>query len=102
MVEEALELVDVVVEHGHQATAAAGLKEGHLQMLEVVVALKPQFVLHGLGEVAPEQGVEVLEQGFGAPDQERHDGENGELAWHRGHTKARQPGSIALHHHIDR
>ena len=62
MIEKALELVDVVVQDRQQAAAAACFKEAHLQLLQMVVGLQAQFVLHRLRQVAPEQGVEVLEQ----------------------------------------
>ena len=100
VVEEALQLVDVVVEHGHQPAAAARLKKAHLQFLEVVVGLQAQLVLHRLGQVAPEQPIEVLEQRLGAPDQERDHRQHGELGRHGGHAEAGQPGGVLLHHHV--
>ena len=101
-VEEALQLVDVVIEHGHQPAGATGLEIGHLQVLEVVVGPNPELVLHGLGQVAPEQLVEVFEQGFGAPDHKREHRQHAQLARHRAHAKGRQPGVLLLHHHIHR
>ena len=102
VVEEALQLVDVVVEDGEQPAAAAGLEEGHLQVLEMVVGLDAQFVLDRLGQVAPEEGIEVLEEGFGAPDQEREHRQHAQLPRHGGEAQSRQPGGALLHHHIHR
>jgi len=43
-----------------------GLEKAILKALEMVVGPPAQLVLHVLGEVAPEQPVEVFEQGFRA------------------------------------
>ena len=102
LVKKALELVDVVVENGQEAAAEAGLEESHVQALEVSIPLDPQLVLHGLGKVAPEEGVEVFEEGFRAPHQERQNGKNSQLAWNGGHAETDQHGSVAVRHHIDR
>ena len=71
-------------------------------MLEMVVGLNPQLVLHGLGQVAPEQLVEVFEQGFGAPDHKREHRQYPQLARHRTDAKGGQPGVLLLHDHIHR
>ena len=68
----------------------------------MVVGLDAQLVLHGLGQVAPEQLVEVFEQGFGAPDPKGEHRQHPQLAGHRGDAKGRQPGVLLLHHHIHR
>ena len=61
VVEESLQLVDVVVENCEQPATAAGFKEAHFQLLQMAVGLQTQLVLHGLGQVAPQQGIEVFE-----------------------------------------
>jgi hypothetical protein len=53
-VEEALELVDVVVEDRHQAGGVALLVEREVEVLDVVERRQPQLVLHVLRQVAPE------------------------------------------------
>ena len=60
-IQKAFELIDVVIEHRHQATGAVLLEKGQLQLLQMVVSLEPQAVLGGLRQVAPEHVVEVLE-----------------------------------------
>ncbi len=68
----------------------------------MAVGLEPQLVLHGLRQVAPEQGVEVFEQRFSAPDHKGERCQHAELAGHRRDAKGRQPGGVLLHHHIHR
>ena len=69
--EEALQLVDVVVEDRHQAAGAAILKVGQFQLLHVVIGVQAQLVLHGLGQVAPQHAGGVLEADSSAPDDQR-------------------------------
>ena len=102
MVEEALQLVDVVVQHRHQPATAAQLKKAHLQLLEVVVGLKSQLVLQPLGQVAPEQPLQVFEARLGAPDHKGEHRQQPQLAGHGGGAKAGQPGGVLLDHHIHR
>ena len=101
MVKKPFQLVDVVIEDSHQLAGTAAFKEGHLQVLKMVVGLNPQFVLHRLGQVAPEQAVEIFEQGFGAPDQERDNRQQGQLAGHRGVAQLGEPGGLLTGDHID-
>ena len=54
-VEEALELVDVVVEDREQPTGRLVLEPGQLQALDVLVGVHAGLVLDRLGQVAPEQ-----------------------------------------------
>ena len=61
-VEEALELVDVVVEDRGQLARAARLEERHVLTLHLIVGVLPEIGLQILGEVAPQDQVEVLEQ----------------------------------------
>ena len=91
MVEKTLELVDVVVEHSKQPTAAVLLEKSEFQLLQMVVGLKTQAVLRGLGQVAPENVVEVFEQGFGGPHHKREQSQSPELLHGRTEAKARQP-----------
>ena len=100
LIEKALELVDVVVEDRHQAAGAALLKEGHLQLLEVAIGLLAQLMLNGLGQVAPEQGVEIFKERLRAPNSKGEHGQHAQLAGHRAHTPSREPGGVLLHHHI--
>jgi len=60
-VEEALELVDVVVEDRQQRTGLAVLEVAQLELLHMAVGLDAQVVLDVLGEVAPQQAEHVLE-----------------------------------------
>ena len=66
-VQKALELVDVIVEHRHQPARAAIFEVGHLHVLHVIVGVQTQVMLHGLGQIAPQDAVEVLEERLQAP-----------------------------------
>ena len=70
-VQEALELVDVVVQDGQQAAGGAVFEVGQLEMLDVVVGVDAQFVLQGLRQVAPGDLVEILEKRLEDPDDDR-------------------------------
>ncbi len=78
-VEEAFELVDVVVQDRHQGARRVVMKVCHLEVLDVGVGVESKLVLDGLGEVAPVPGVDILEGGFEAPDEDRGDGQGDEL-----------------------
>ncbi len=78
-VEEKLELVDVVVEHGEQTARGAVFKVGEFEMLDVVVGVYAEVVLDGLGEVAPGDLIEVLEGGFEYPNSDGDAREDEEL-----------------------
>lgn len=60
-VEEALQLVDVVVEHRQQPAGLSVLEEAHLEALHVGVRLEAQLVLDVLSQVPPEHPERVLE-----------------------------------------
>ena len=59
-VEEPLELVHVVVEHGHEAARAVVLEVGQLELLDVAVGVHPGLVLHRLGQGPPEHVGDVV------------------------------------------
>ena len=101
MVEEPLQLVDVIVQHGEQSPAAVPFKEIHLQLLEVVIGLQPQAVLRALGQIAPEDSVEVFEQRFRCPYQKGQHRQCDQLTGHRGDPQLGEPGGVLLHHHVD-
>ena len=61
LVEEALELVDIIVHYRHQASSGLLGVPLHLEVLDVSVGRHSELVLGGLGQVAPQHGVEVLE-----------------------------------------
>ena len=101
MVEEPFQLVDVIVQHGEQSTGAVPLEEIHLQLLEMVVGLQPQAVLRALGQIAPEDSVEVFEQRFRCPHQKGQHCQRDQLAGHRGGAQLGEPGSVLFHHHVN-
>ena len=74
-VEEAFQLVDVVVEDGEQAAGAALFEKFEVEGLQVAVGVEAEGVLYLLGEVAPEGGVGVFEYRFQPPDDEAGKGE---------------------------
>ena len=74
-VEEPLELVDVVVEDGHQPADRAVLEVGELELLDVPVGLHAHVVLDVLGEVPPRAIGDVVGDRLGDP---HHDGDHGE------------------------
>ena len=59
-VEEALELVDVVVEGGQRRARGPALVPAEVEVLDVVVGLDPQVVLDALGQAAPQHAGDVL------------------------------------------
>ena len=67
-VQEALQLVHVVVEHAHELARAAFLEPRNVERLHVVVQLDAQLVLDGLREVAPGHLEQVLEHRLETPD----------------------------------
>ena len=70
-VQEPFKLIDIVVENGEDVAFLSFVKPYHALLLNVVKRVQPQLVLHGLSEVAPQDAVEVLKQGFQPPDNER-------------------------------
>ena len=101
-IEETLQLVDVVVQHGHQSTAAVLLEEGKFQLLEMVVGLQTQTMLRDLSQIAPEHVVEIFEQRFSRPDHKGKQGQHPELLGHGCQSKTRQHRLLTSHHHINR
>ncbi|CAI8162961.1 MAG: Uncharacterised protein [Synechococcus sp. CC9902] len=101
-IKETLKLVDVVVEHGHQPSAAVLLEEGELQLLEMVVRLKTQAVLGDLGKVAPEHVVEVFEQRFRGPDHKGEQSQHPQLLANAVQPETRQQRLLASDNHIHR
>ena len=99
-IEKAFQLVDVIVQHRHQAAAAVLLKKSQLQPLEVVVGLQPQTMLGCLGQVAPENVVQVLEQGLRRPDHKGEQRQHPQLLGDALDAEARQQGLLTTHHHI--
>ena len=69
-VEEALELVDVVVERGERRPRGPALVPAQVEVLDVVVGLDPQVVLDALGQAAPQHAGDVLAERLDHP----HDG----------------------------
>ena len=70
-VEEALELIDVVVQDRHEVAGAAILEVREIELLHVAVRVDPQRVLQVLREISPRHHVEVLEHRLEHPDRER-------------------------------
>ena len=101
-VEEALQLVHVVVEHRQQAARGAVLEPAQLEPLGVVVGLHPQLALQVLSEVSPRDLEEVLEQRLPHPDQCSDERQDQDLvagvgdAEHRGDDRV-----LALHDDVD-
>ena len=99
-IQKPFELVDVVIEHRHQATGAVLLEKGQLQLLQMVVGLEPEAVLGGLRQVAPEHVVEVLEQRLRRPDHKGEQGQTPQLLAGGPQTETRQHGLLLEQHHI--
>src|SRR5690606_14793464 len=78
-IKKTLQLVDVVVHGGHQLAGAAGLEKAHVELLGMLIGVLAQVRLQSLGEVAPEDLVEVLEQGFAGPDKKGEYGKDQDL-----------------------
>ncbi len=79
-VQEPLELVHVVVQHGQDLAQPVLLEEGDLPRLDAVVDVHPQVVLHLLGEVHEPRLVDPLEEALEEEDDDREAGE------HHGHA----------------
>ena len=100
-IQEALQLVDVVVHGSDQLAGAPGLEEGHVQALGVLVGIQAHVGLEALGEVAPQDLVEVLEQRLAGPDKEGQDRQNEYLLLGRGEAEARHEARLLVDHHVD-
>ena len=59
-IQKSLQLVDVIIQNGHQTTGAAVFKIGQFQVLHVAIGVNSQFVLQILGQIAPFQRVGIL------------------------------------------
>ncbi len=101
VVEEALELVDVVVEDGEQLARAAIGVPGHAEALDVGVGVQPQLVLHGLSEVAPALLEEELEQALEPPHDHGQHGDHDQLGLGRGDPHRGQPAAVSLDDGVD-
>ena len=102
-VEEALELVDVVVEGGQRGALGPRLVPAQVEVLDVVVGLHAQVVLHPLGKTAPQHGGDVLARGLDDPDDGVDPGQPRQLGVAR--VDAEQVGDdrvVAAHHDVDR
>ena len=82
-VEKTLELIDVVVENGEQATTTVVLKKRQLKLLQMVVGLEAQAVLGALSQVAPKNVVQILKDRLRSPNQKRKESEHPQLIRHR-------------------
>ena len=88
-VEEALELVHVVVQDGHEATGRAVLEPSELEAEHVTPGGEARVVLDALSQLPPEHLVEVLEEALRAPDDGVEHAEGDQLLGER-----RQPEQI--------
>ena len=79
VVEESLQLVDVVVEDGHEIAGGLFLEVGHFEMLHMGVGVESQLVLDCLGEVAPGNRLEVLEHRLERPNDKGEDSQDYQL-----------------------
>ncbi len=102
VVEEALELVDVVVENRHQPTGAAVLEVGHLERLHVGVGIDAQLVLDALGQPPPGQRVGILEHRLEHPDDQGDAGQHPQLALGIGPAEAGDERVLARDDDVDR
>ena len=78
-IEKALQLVDVIVQYRHQAAGALIFKVRHFQVLHVIVSIDAQVMLQGLRQVAPVDALNIAEDRFQRPDDQRDEAENEEL-----------------------
>ena len=101
MIEKALQLIDIVIQNSQQLTGAASLEITHLQMLEMVIGFDSEFVLDGLGQIAPEQAIEIFKQRFGTPNHKGKECQHRQLGWHRLGSELGQPRILLFDHHID-
>ncbi len=99
-VEEALDLVDVLVEQRHQAPAAFARDGVGRQRLQVAVGGVAQLVLQVLRQAAPAQRVQVLEQRLAGPHQHGQRHQQVQLLDRVGDAHARQEAGLLVHHHV--
>ena len=72
-------MVDIVVQYRHQAACGLLGVPLHLEVLDVGVGRHPKLVLGGLGQIAPQHCVDVLEDRFQDPYHDSDTGEDVEL-----------------------
>ena len=96
-VEESLELVDVVVEDGHQVSTCPIFEVGHLEALHMAEGLDTHLVLDCLGEVAPAECCEILESRLEAPDDGGEHGECHDLGVRVLDSDGSEPGAFPAH-----
>jgi len=77
------------------------LEVGHVQPLDVVVGGQAQVVLDVLGQVAPADGLEVVEQGLEAPQDGRQQADADELVAHVDEAELGQDGVFARDDDVD-
>ena len=102
-VEEALELVDVVVEGGERRPGGPALVPAQVEVLDVVVGLDAQVVLDALGQAAPQHAGDVLAERLHDPHDrvdDREPAELGEAGLDAEHLA--DEGRVAAHDDVDR
>ena len=101
-VEEALELVDVVVEGGERRAGRAALVPAEVEVLDVVVRLDAQVVLDALGEAAPQHAGDVLAHRLDEPHHGVDHGQPAELGEARLDAEhLADEGRVAAHDDVD-
>ncbi len=60
-IQEALHLVDILIQHRHQITGAVPLEIGQLQLLHMTIRIHAHVVLQVLRQIAPLQFVQIFE-----------------------------------------
>ncbi len=101
-VEEALELVDVVVEGGERRARRAALVPPEVEVLDVVVRLHAQVVLDALGEAAPQDAGDVLAHRLDEPHHGVDHGQPAELGEARLDAEhLADEGRVAAHDDVD-
>ena len=79
LVKKSFELVDVVVKNGKDVAFLSLIKPCHSLFLDMVERVQSQLMLNGLGQVSPEDSIEIFEQRFKPPYEEGKDGEQDQL-----------------------
>ncbi len=60
-IQKSFQLIDIVVQDGHQPAGRLVFKIRHPQPLDVAVGVDPKLVLDSLGQVSPQHLIDVLE-----------------------------------------
>ena len=101
-IEEALELIDVIIENAHQLAAALVFKVTQVEALQMLVGLDAHIVLKRLGKVPPVDFKEVLGNRFSAPDYKGQRGNQPQLVDAALHARIRGEQRVCrVHHRID-